>query len=274
MPGGGAVYGRLPRPGKPGTACSSEGVERSNLLPGMRFFFLEDPPPEAGTRWRPPRLLARHLAALRLAPGEAVLLLPPRGEAVEATLAEDGVLEVGAARPRPELPLADVVLATAWPKGPRADDLVVRATEAGVRAIVPLQCARSVAGRGELPAAKRERWERLMRETCQQCRNPRLPELTAQPLTPAEALDAYPGARPVALLPGTWPLAMELELHPSPSWLLLVGPEGGFDDAEEALFRERGVSCAGLLPTILRIEAAGPAAVTLVQHHALARRGH
>lgn len=240
----------------------------------MRFFFLDGEPPATGAAWRPPRELARHLAALRLPPGEGVLLLPATGDALEAEVGDRGLLHVGAPRPRPVLPLADVVLATAWPKGPRADDLVVRATEAGVRAIQPLACARSVAGREPLPAARMERWRRLMRETCQQCRNPRLPELAAAPLAPREALDAYPDARPVALVPGTWPLAMELDLHPAPARLLLVGPEGGFDDAEEALFRELGVACAGLLPTVLRIEAAGPAAVTLVQHHALARRGH
>ena len=240
----------------------------------MRFFFLDEALPAAGTAWRPPRALARHLGALRLDVGETVLLLPPAGDGCEATLEDDGRLRVGSARPRPDLPLADVVLATAWPKGPRADDLVVRATEAGVRAIVPLRCARSVGGRETFSAARQERWKRLMRETCQQCRNPRVPTLAVEPVPPEEALAAHASARPVALLPGTWPLAMELELHPSPAWLLLVGPEGGFDDAEEALFRERGVACAGLLPTILRIEAAGPAAVTLVQHHALARRGH
>ena len=272
-PRGVAVYGRPTTVGKPLRRSILTG-ERSNLLPPMRFFFLEEEPPGPGTTWKPPRGLLRHLSALRLEAGSEFLLLPPSGGATQATLTREGTLEIGSPCTPPRLPLADDTLATAWPKGPRADELVVRATEAGVRRILPLHCTRSVAGREPFPVARMERWQRLMRETCQQTRNPTLPELQAVPCSLAEAQAAVPDARPVALLPGTWPLMMELELHPAPARLLYVGPEGGFDDHEEQWFRDHQVACAGLLPTILRIEAAGPAAITLVQHHALRQRGH
>lgn len=240
----------------------------------MRFFFVEEPPPPLAEAWAPPPELRRHLQALRLQAGDRLLLLPPGGDAWPAELLGDGRLRIGPAEPRPRLPLAPLTLATAWPKGPRADELVVRAAECGVTRILPLQCARSVSGRDAFRDNRLQRWRRLMRETCQQCRRPDPPRLDDRPYSLEEALAAEPDARAVALLPGTVPLGTLLDLHPPAPLLLLVGPEGGFDDAEEAWLRDRGVPCAGLLPTVLRIEAAGPAAATLVQHHWMRRQAH
>ena len=240
----------------------------------MRFFFLEEDPPRDRGPWSPPRPLLRHLQALRFLDGQELLLLPPAGEAYAAVYRDPGALELDGRRERPALPLLPVTLATAWPKGPRADELMVRAAEAGVTRILPLQCARSVAGRKDFSPARLARWQKLLRETCQQCRRPEIPQLAPRPLTPGEALERCPGALPVALLPGTAPLGVQLDLHEPAEVLLFIGPEGGFDDAEEAWFRDHGIAHAGLLPTVLRIEAAGPAAAVLVQHHALRRRGH
>lgn len=240
----------------------------------MRFFFVDGDLTEVDEAWRPSLELQRHLQALRLAAGETVLLLPPAGDGRIATRIEDGSWQLGAASPRPTLPLAGLTLATAWPKGTRADDLVVRATEAGVGRILPLHCTRSVSGRDAFRPRRIERWQRLILETCQQCGRPDPPELITEPLALPEARAAAPGAHPIALLPGTLPLGMDLNLHPSNDFLLFVGPEGGFDSAEEDWFRRQEITCAGLLPTILRIEAAGPAAATLIQHHWMQQRGH
>jgi len=55
---------------------------------------------------------------------------------------------------------------------------------------------------------------------------------------------------------------------------LAVGPEGGLTSQEEELLQIGGFLAAGLAPTILRIEAAGPLAVALCQHHFLCRQSH
>lgn len=240
----------------------------------MRFFYVEEPPPGAGAGWRPPATLRRHLQALRLGPGDRLLLLPPEGEAWPAEVEADGGLLIGKPVPRPTLPLASVTLATAWPKGSRADELVVRAAECGVTRILPLSCARSVSGRDAFRPNRVERWERLMRETCQQCGRPEPPQLTTTPMVLPEVHADHPQALQVALLPGTLPLATVLDLQPSREFLFYVGPEGGFDAAEESWFHSKEVPCAGLLPTVLRIEAAGPVAAALAQHHWQQRQAH
>lgn len=237
----------------------------------MRFFFLQAEPPALVGAWQPPVELARHLKALRLSAGDAILLLLPRGGAVRAELAGGSTLQLQGLSEPPRLPLLPVTLATAWPKGARADDLVCRAAEAGVERIVPLHCARSVTGREDFSGGRWERWERLLRETCQQCRRPTLPTLDRAPAPLREVLREAPLAHPIALLPGGWPLQHELDLRAPREVLLIVGPEGGFAPEEERWLETAGIAKAGLLPTILRIEAAGPLAAALCQHDFLAR---
>ncbi len=237
----------------------------------MRFFFLQQEPPDLHGPWQPPAELERHLRALRCGPEEPLLLLLPRGGALRARVDGARGLQLEGLAEVPRLPLMPITLATAWPKGNRADELVQRAAESGVERIVPLLCARSVVGREEFSSARQERWQKILRETCQQCRRPTLPALDRRPVALEDALKEAPLAHPIALLPGAWPLQHELDLRAPREVLLIVGPEGGFDDREEAWLAETGISTAGLVPTILRIEAAGPLAAAICQHDFVAR---
>lgn len=244
----------------------------------MRFFFLAEPPPEAQGNWTPPASLRQHLRALRFAPEETFLLLPPSGRAIAAQLLEKGDLQLMGSQARPQLPLLPTTLATAWPKGTRADDLVRRATEAGVGQILPLRTSRSVAGKEAFSPSKRARWQRIMEEVSSQCGRPELPILLDEPLPisklPQALADAGQGTTGYVLTPGTLPLQLSLEIiAPRQVWLA-VGPEGGFSAEEESLLENGGFVAAGLVPTVLRIEAAGPLAVGMCQHHALCRQGH
>jgi 16S rRNA (uracil1498-N3)-methyltransferase len=240
----------------------------------MRFFFLREEPPSLHGDWQPPADLGQHLRALRLGPGEALLLLLPRGGALRATIAEQRRLLLHGLAEPPRMPLLPVTLATAWPKAARAEDLVTRAAEAGVERIIPLACERSITGREDFSDARRERWERLVRETCQQCARPTLPAIDPAPVPLQQILREAPLAHPIALVPGGWPLQHELDLRAPREVLLLIGPEGGFSPAEEQWLGASGIAKAGLLPTILRIEAAGPLAAAICQHDFLARSAY
>lgn len=165
-----------------------------------------------------------------------------------------------------------LTLATAWPKGSRADELVARAAEAGVAVLQPLRCERSISGREPIADGKAQRYARRMREVCQQCRNPREPLLKKVPLTPLQLIEANPDSLALLLQPGAPPL-LDVLAHELPTSdghvrdiLLLVGPEGGFSSEEETQLLTAGAVAVGLLPTVLRIEAAGPLAAALCQH--------
>lgn len=232
----------------------------------MRFFFVEEAPAELEGTWSPPAELWRHLKALRLEPQDPFLLLLPMGGAVLAQIEGSGRLRLSGLTEMPQLKLLPVTLATAWPKGSRADRLIHRATEAGVERIVPLHCDRSVAGTREFSASRIARWRRLAQEACQQCGRPMAPSIESRPVPLESILEEAPVAHPVALVPGSWPLAMELTLHTPREVLLLVGPEGGFSEAELGWLDEQGVHKAGLLPTVLRVESAGAVAGAICQH--------
>lgn len=232
----------------------------------MRFFFLPDTPESLEGPWRPPQDLSRHLKALRMPIGEEFLLLLPHGGAIAASLNSNQELALLGIREIPKLPLMPITLATAWPKGNRADELIRRASESGVERILPIRYERSVAGLEPLSLNKMRRMEKLAQETCQQCLRPLSPVIHRQPLSLQQALEEFPTAHPIVLVPGAWPLVMELGLHSPKEVLLFVGPEGGFSEDELAWFQQRNIAKAGLLPTVLRIESAGPMAAGLCQH--------
>ncbi len=240
----------------------------------MRFFFLALAPEDSTGLWNPGPELSRHLRALRFEPGEQLLLLPPSGDAIAAVFRSHSELELQGTQSRPQLPLLDLTLATAWPKGSRGDQLVRRSTESGVTTLVSVSCERSVVGRNDFSPSRRQRWAKIAQEVCQQSRRPDLPEIHTSPVPLADIRRVAPDAHPIALVPGTWPLGMELDLHKPTSVLLVIGPEGGFSPDEEQQLRDSGFSFCGLVPTILRIEAAGPLAVGICQHHFLSRQGH
>jgi 16S rRNA (uracil1498-N3)-methyltransferase len=98
-----------------------------------------------------------------------------------------------------------------------------------------------------------ERLRRVAREAAMQARRARLPEVAAA--EPLDALVAHPGL--VVADPGGIPAA-ELAAPAGGEWLVLVGPEGGFDPAERA--RTAAAARLAVGPHVLRAATAPVAA--------------
>jgi len=187
---------------------------------------------------------------MRLRDGEAVGLcdgagswrlgrLERAGPARRARLEPDGEIQV---EPAPEPALT---LAVALPKGDRGDWAVQKLTELGVDAVVVLDAARSVLRwDGERSARGRARLERIVRQAAMQARLTRLPTV-AGPLTVAEVVGTHGSAAAVAEPGGG---AAPDIAHP----VVLIGPEGGWDEGEVPQHIHR----VGLGPTVLRTETA------------------
>jgi 16S rRNA (uracil1498-N3)-methyltransferase len=215
-----------------------------------------------------------HLArVLRARPGDAVTLFDGAGGEVEARVARVGrtetELELGARRGGPGAgvaPPAPIVLLTAVPRGGRMDLLVQKTSELGVARIVPVLTARSVA-RPE--AGRRARWEKIAREAARQCGRADVPAVDPPvELGAALALPDLPARRIVLwerpAEPGARTPLRALVAEPAPT-ALLVGPEGGFADAEVEAARAAGFVPVGLGRRILRVETAAIVAVALVE---------
>ena len=167
--------------------------------------------------------------------------------------------------PSPEAPVSITVLA-ALVKFDRFEWMIEKTTELGVERIVPVEAARSEKGLFEASRKRRERWNRIARESGQQARRLRPPEV-AETLRFEAALAESGGYRYFLEEAQGAPLLLRT-LPPGRAAaacvLVLGGPEGGWADAE----RERA-ACAGwqavsLGPQILRAETAVMAAAAIL----------
>lgn len=213
---------------------------------------------------------AHHAArVLRVRPGEAITVADGSGRFLDAVVSDvddevraDVLKETFIEAPRPR-----VTLYQALTKGDKLDEVVQKATEVGVARIVPFEAERSVVTWDARKRAKaRERWEAVARSAAKQCRAPRLTiiEDVADHATAALRTEG----RVLALheADDATPLRHALA-GPAPDALsVVVGPEGGFADAEIEALREGGAEVVWLGPRILRTETAGPVAAAIVAY--------
>jgi len=208
----------------------------------------------------------RHAADVqRLRPGEALLLSDGRGGIAEAVVvaAGKGTLDVRVEHVRAEpAPEPRLVVVQGLAKGERGELAVQAMTEVGVDGIVPWSAARSVVRwRGERGDRAVERWRATVREAAKQARRAWLP-----PVSPAastkEVADRLAEAAAALVLheEADAPLST-VDLPAHGDVVLVVGPEGGIDPAELAVFTAAGARPVRLGPTVLRTSTAGAAAL-------------
>lgn len=160
-------------------------------------------------------------------------------------------------REREQVP--DFWLCAALLKKDRFDMVLEKASELGVRQIVPVLTRRCVADK-----LNPDRARTIVTEAAEQCARTALPELAE--VTKLDALlAAWPQDRTVFFADeqGGVPAARAFAAHSGPA-ALLIGPEGGFDDAERDAIRAHPQAQAiSLGPRILRGETAAIAGTAL-----------
>lgn len=162
-------------------------------------------------------------------------------------------------------PPVHITLCAALFKFDRFEWMVEKATELGAERILPVETARSEKGLFEASRKRSERWQRIARESSQQSRRARLPEiLPAVRFDRSLAVEAQyryfldeAGAPPLlGLVPAS--------RMPDDTVAILIGPEGGWTDAERAQIAPAGWQSASLGPQILRAETAAVAALSVM----------
>lgn len=222
-----------------------------------------------------PRDEAEHLTrVLRLGVDDRVAVFDGRGHEFLArvTAAQRTTVRVQVLSridPAPE-PHVAITLAQAVLKADKMDDVVRDAVMMGVSAMQPVVTKRSeFTVAGLMRSAKLDRWKRVALASVKQSRRAVLPEIRT-PLT-LEALlsDPAPGLGIMLMEPdaaaGVEPVsALRQDRSPSDA-LILVGPEGGWVEAEWGAARERGVRLVTLGHRTLRADAVPIAAISVLQ---------
>lgn len=237
----------------------------------MREIRLHVPQPlHSGELVELPTEVVRHVRqVLRLRDGAEVVLFDGRGGEFAAQLQAAGragmLARIGEHRAiERESPLG-ITLLQGIARGERMDFVVQKATELGVRRIVPVMTARCVVQLGaERADRRREHWLAVAASACEQCGRNRLP-LIGEPLTLAAALNASTDALRWLLEPDAGATLREVLVEGSRDITLLIGPEGGLEPQEQQLALQAGFRALRFGPRILRTETAALATIAALQ---------
>lgn len=164
-----------------------------------------------------------------------------------------------------ESPLA-LTLAQGVARGEKMDWILQKATELGVRHIAPVVTERTEVRLDEDRAERRvAHWREVIASACEQCGRTELPTIDA-PRKLATWAASLPddGTARYALLPDGDTSLRDIGASVTAA-ILVVGPEGGFSDHDEAVLRAAGFKGLRLGPRVLRTETAGLAAIAALQ---------
>lgn len=237
-----------------------------NLTMISRFHF-PDVLPDAGELALPESIAHHALRVLRLQDGDALVLFDGSGVEVDATLmvrGKQGFARLGERRCLVRESPLRVVLVQALASGDKMDWIVQKAVELGASGVIPVQAERSVLRlAGERADKRHAHWQQVAVAACEQCGRNVVPQIE-----PILSLSAYlqmsAGVARCVLAPGAVS-ALTALARPADVLHLLIGPEGGWSEAEMAMFGGARVQAVGLGPRVLRTETAGLAALAALQ---------
>jgi 16S rRNA (uracil1498-N3)-methyltransferase len=202
------------------------------------------------------------VSVMRMKAGDPVKLFDDRSGEWLATAAQVGKRDLSldlVERLREREAVPDLWLCAAPIKKGRIDWVAEKACELGVDRLMPVLTRRTVVDRLNL-----DRLRSHMIEAAEQCGRTALPRLD-EPVKLTALLRDWPADRALFFADetGGLPALEAMRARPGPA-AILIGPEGGFDDAERDAIRAlpQAVGIA-LGPRILRAETAAAAAISL-----------
>jgi 16S rRNA (uracil1498-N3)-methyltransferase len=211
---------------------------------------------------------ANHVGrVLRMQPDQALQLFNGDGNNYGATITEVSkkqvIVRITDVQANPvESPL-QIHLGQAISRGDRMDFAIQKAVELGVTEITPLFTERcGVKLDGDRLIKRNEQWQKIAISACEQCGRSVIPTVhSAIPL--AQWLSQQTNSLQLTLDPRA--SATIKTLAASQHIRLVIGPEGGFTDAEVAATSQAGFTGIQLGPRVLRTETAALSAISALQ---------
>lgn len=241
----------------------------SSIMATPRFF--SSVPLEPNQTIELPQELAHHaLRVLRLKPDTDIVLFDGRGGQYCARLTAEGkkgYAQTGEHQTtEAELP-GEIILAQGLPSGDKMDWVIEKAVELGATRIVPIAAQRSVLQlSGERLAKRMRHWERIAQSASEQCGRNRIMHID-EPRPLSAYLAGTELAAQLTLLchPGAGQsLEAALAQHTASRIALLVGPEGGWSEEEQAAAIRPPIQAVRFGSRVLRTETAGLALMAAI----------
>jgi 16S rRNA (uracil1498-N3)-methyltransferase len=210
---------------------------------------------------------------LRLTEGDEITVFDGLGKEFEGTIVEEGlssvVIRVKSVYPSKRDSPLEVTLAQSLLKGEKMDYLIQKATELGVKEIMPFLSSRSVPLLEKSKKLKRHhRWERIAIEASKQCGRGVVPMIEFLQDYSEMLQKASPNALRLILSEREGiKLKETLERSKEKKEIFFViGPEGGFSQGEVDEAKRAGFIPVTLGKRILRAETASLCFLSIVQY--------
>ena len=211
---------------------------------------------------------AEHIKVLRLRPGEELTICDGRGTDYVCRLIssskDEAAAEIIRIEPSCGEPSVAVSVYCGLPKGDKAELIVQKCVETGAKEIVFFDSER-VVQRSDGVSKRLERLNRISEEAAKQCGRGLIPAVRwiggySEMINEAGSCDGVFFMYETGEREGfSEALVGAGELK---SAAIITGPEGGFEESEAALARERGFHICSMGRRILRCETAPVAALT------------
>lgn len=160
----------------------------------------------------------------------------------------------------------ELILAPALIKKDKFEWILQKATELGVSEIVPTVTQRTEIRLDEGRAEKKlVRWQRILIEAVKQCGRSHIPGIRA-PQRLSDVLEQFGQCEKIAFdESGDVGLSEVVSEIQGSRLMVLIGPEGGWDERDRARFERAGVKRVKVGPRVLRAETAAIVALSVLQ---------
>ena len=216
---------------------------------------------------------AQHAKVLRLKEGEIVLVCDGQGQECVCRVSQTApeiVLSVEDRRSSVSEPVVDVSVYVAFPKADKLEHVIQKATELGAREIIAFPSSRCVSRPDEKSLKKKlERWQKIALSAAQQSGRGRIPQVLVLNSFSAALSRAAQADRALLFYENEDAYTLKMALEGSYRTVsLMVGPEGGLEEAEVSQAQEAGLKICSLGKRILRCETAPLCALSAVMYDA------
>ncbi|AZT90510.1 16S rRNA (uracil(1498)-N(3))-methyltransferase [Caldicellulosiruptor changbaiensis] len=164
-------------------------------------------------------------------------------------------------------PQKDVFLFQCIIKNQKMDIIIQKATELGVKTLVPVISKRVVIDISEKEEKKIQRWQKIAKESQKQCLRPYSPQIQ-RPIEIGRVKDFLDELDLLIIPYEKENKKTYLDIHSNINRVgILIGPEGGFEEEEIEIFKDlQKVRIVSLGKRILRSETAAISVISIVMH--------